>query len=169
VLGKVEGYELVEVRDAEVVTTVRFTPSLDQVGGLVPGEARITWTTAEGADGSWGVALEESVIEPLLPADEGAATAAQAWVDARRACGSPEFERAALVGSPALADRLCDAGDVSLGDVEPLSQADAQTVFRAYGPTATSAARAVRTSGAVDLGVVLIPVGETWTVIAVVP
>ncbi|MEX2659278.1 MAG: hypothetical protein WD232_06255 [Acidimicrobiales bacterium] len=169
VLGPVLAYEVLEVRAAEIVTDVRFEAGLDQVTGLTPGAAKITWTAVEADDGTWGVDLDESVIEPVFPTDDGAAAAARRWADARRACETPGNERSALVGSPALADRLCNAAEVGLSDVEPVAAADAQPIFRSYGPTAANASRVVRVSGPVELGVVLVPIGETWTVIAVVP
>ena len=174
VLAPVTGYEVLEVEEAaddtaEVVTEVRFDPGLDQVTGLTPAAARVTWAASAGPDGSWGVDLEASTIEAVaVPADDVASTV-RAWADDRRACQPSAGERAALVGSPALADRLCDAPEATFGPVESLDPVDAQPVVSAYGPATAAAARIVRLSGPVDLGVVLVAIGETWTVVAVVP
>lgn len=174
VIAPVLSYEVVQVDDAdaddaEVMTDVRFEPGLDQVTGLTPAAARATWVVAEGEDGTWGVALDESTLAPTYPPAEGADEAAREWVGARLACEEPANEHPSLVGSPAVADALCDAAEPTLAAGEPLTAIDAQPVLNAYGQSTASAARLVQLSGPVDLGAVLVPIGDVWTVIAVVP
>lgn len=153
-----------------VTATLRLEPGLDQVVGLTPGEAVVRWDVVEGADG-WGIALETSPFEPVWPDGEGAVPAARAWAEARQRCESPTNERRGLVGSPALADVLCDArGDLEVGGPEALDEVTGQSVFTAFGPEALTVARLVRITGATaDLAAVLVPIGDDWTVIGVLP
>ena len=174
VLAPVTAYELGEVSEGDgvttVVTTVTFEPALDQVTGLTPGEARVAWEVLEAEDGTWGVALDTSAVEPTYPPAEGAGAAARTWVDARQACSEAPNERQGLVGAAPLADALCDAeGELSLGEVSALDDAAASTISTAYGPEAAAAARAVRITGSVELTAVLAPVGDEWSVIGVLP
>ena len=86
VLAPVTGYEVLEVDEAagdttEVITEVRFNPGLDQVTGLTPAAARVTWVTSAGPDGSWGVDLEASTIEAVPVPDDDVATTVRAWAD----------------------------------------------------------------------------------------
>ena len=154
--------------DASVAALVSFKPGLDEVVGLVPTRANVTWVATRGADGAWGVALDSSAIEPIYPSDDGIVPAAQTWLDARRACRTPSNERTGLVGAPALAQPLCGAGAVDVGAVKPLSDVEATPIATAFGAEARSAARVVRLTGASELGVVLVPIGDQWTVIGVV-
>ncbi len=48
---------------SQVVTDVAFTPSLDEVSGLVPGDAIVTWHLVRES-GGWRIALFETVVEP---------------------------------------------------------------------------------------------------------
>lgn len=169
------GYELEPVTpglgEASAVAMVRFEPGLDQVVGLTPGRARVTWDVRQDADGTWGVSLGESTtFEPLYPSADEAGPAARRWADARRACDTPENEYATLVGTRGLAEALCGAsGDVSTGEPAPLGDIEAARFATAFGPETAVAARVVRLRGAVELGAVLAPIGDVWTVIGVVP
>ena len=172
VLAPVLDYEVTDTSEgadaASVVATVTFRASLDQVVGLVPGRAEVTWQAAVGEDGAWGVVLDASQIVPIYPDDDGAADAARRWVDARQGCTTPAEERPGLVGFPSLANDLCDAeGELRTGPVEALDESEATPVLTAFGAEAGGAARVVRVTGSVDLGVVLVPVGDAWTVVAV--
>lgn len=173
VVPPVVEYEIIEQSAVEagretVVAQVTFEPGLDKVVGLTPGEAIVRWDVVEGADG-WGVSVETSVLDPQYPSDDGVVPAAREWVDARRQCRAPDNEHGGLVGSPALADTLCDAGAVDVGEPQALDDVAGQPVFTAFGPEAVTAARFVRVDGAVDLGLVLVPIGSQWTVIGVLP
>ena len=170
------GYELEPVPPSEgaaasAVTMVALEPGLDQVVGLTPARARVTWDVRQGTDGAWGVSLGEgTTFEALHPSDEGAGPAAQRWVDARQRCETPPNEFGGMVGRAVLADALCGAeGELSLGEPGPLGDIDATTFTTAFGPETAEASRLVRISGAVELGAVLAPIGDEWTVIGVVP
>jgi hypothetical protein len=174
-LPPIEGYELVEVGTVEdgralVSTEVRFEPGLDPVIGLTPEEATVEWEVLEGQDGAWGVRLEGSTFAPRYPSEDGVVPAAASWAEARQRCEAPANERGGLVGNPALADQLCDtSGAVDIGEVELLGDADAQPIFTAFGAEAAAAARVVSVDGPASFRVVLVPIGDDWTVVAVLP
>lgn len=156
---------------ATAVSTVTFEPGLDQVVGLTPGRAQVTWDLRQGADGSWGVSMgETTTFEPLYPSEEGVGPAAQRWVTSRQACETPSNEFGGLIGPDALADALCGAdGELELGEPAPLGDIEEATYSTAFGPETAQVVRVVRVSGPVELGVALAPIGDEWTVIGVVP
>ena len=171
----VVGYELDPVvpgaGQATVVALVRFEPGLDQVVGLTPGRARVRWDVRQAPDGSWGLSLGESTtFEPLYPPEEGAGLAAQRWAESRQACEAPANEYPLVLGARGLADALCDApGQVATGDPAPLGDIETARFATAFGPETAEAARVVRVSDPAELGAVLVPIGDDWTVIGVVP
>ena len=128
VVPRILGYELQDqVEDgagrATVTAALTLEPGLDQVTGLTPAEAIVRWDVVEGA-GGWGVSLQTSAYEPVLPDEAGAAPAAQAWAEAHQRCDQPDDEHGLLVGSPALARTLCDAaGAVEVGAPDQLATA----------------------------------------------
>lgn len=154
----------------ETLTAVlALEPGLDQVVGLTPAEAVVRWDVVRGAEG-WGVSLETTVFEPVHPTDDGVVPAATAWAESRRSCKPPTNEHDGLVGSPALARSLCDAdGEVVIGEPGTLDAATAQPFFTAFGTDAVAAARVVRIERPAELAVVLVPIGDDWTVIGVLP
>jgi hypothetical protein len=169
VFPPVVSYEVEEAGPDAFVTTVVFEPGLDPVTGLIPGQARITWDVTTGPEGDMGVALETSLVEPLYPAEEDAVDAARRWADARQACETPSNERS-LIGTPVLAQQLCDAdGSFTLGEPRGLEDFEATPFFTALGAEAVSASRVVRISGPAEFGAVLAPIGDQWSVIGVVP
>lgn len=155
----------------EIITTdVSFEAGLDPVIGLTPAEATVRWDVVQDDEGAWGVALESSAVEPQYPSDDGVVPAAEAWAEARQDCETPANERGGLVGSPSLAKQLCDtSGAVEISEPETLDDAEAQPIFTAFGPEAVGAARVVRLSGPAKFGLVLVPIGDDWTVVAVLP
>ena len=170
------GYELASApqaagAEASAVTMVTLEPGLDQVVGLTPARAEVTWDVRQGADGTWGVSLGDgTTFEAIHPSDEGARPAARQWVDARQRCDAPANEFGGMVGRAALADALCGAdGELSVGEPGPIDDIDATTFSTAFGPETATAARLARVTGAVELGAVLAPIGDEWTVIGVVP
>lgn len=168
-------YELGEVTPVSedqltVSADVTIEAALDQVIGLTPGSATVRWDVVQGNDGFWGVALESSALEPRYPSDDGVVPAAQAWADARQDCEMPANERPGLVGAPPLAGQLCDTtGSVELGGPGALDDAEARPILTAFGPEAAAAARVVRVDGPAAFGLVLVPIGDAWTVVAVLP
>jgi hypothetical protein len=56
----------------EVVTEVAFTPSLDEVSGLFPGRAIVTWRLVHESDG-WRISLAEITVAPRFAGELGVA------------------------------------------------------------------------------------------------
>ena len=174
VLPPVSGYELgeqVPVDDGREVITTRVTlqPGLDQVVGLTAATAVVRWDVVRGEDG-WGVSLESSPFEPVFPSDAGAVPAATSWAESRQRCETPANQFGGLVGSPSLARALCDtSGPVAATGPSPLDEAAGQPIFTAFGSDAFAAARVVRIAGPTELAAVLVPIGDEWTVIGVLP
>jgi hypothetical protein len=131
----------------------------------------VTWDVRQGSDGTWGVVLgDTTTIEPLYPSETGVAPAAEQWVDARQRCETPANEFAGLLGPPQLAEELCGVdGDLTIGAPAPLGDVESNAFSTAFGPETAEIARAVRVSGPVELVAVLVPIGDDWTVIGVVP
>jgi hypothetical protein len=151
----------------EVLVDATLRSQLDEIVGLVPAHARVTWTAVpEGAE--WRVDLSRSRLDPVLPPDADASAAVAQWVQERQGCQTPT-EYGSLVGAPALADALCGAeGDVRTDDARPLDQlADATPVLNAFGPDASTWARVVGVEAPARLDVVVAPVDDRWLVVGV--
>ncbi|MEX0659434.1 MAG: hypothetical protein WD080_09900 [Egibacteraceae bacterium] len=152
---------------AAVVSLVRFEPSLDPSVGLVPARARATWVVVAEGDG-WAVALQESTFEPLHPPEGEAADAVRAWAASHQRC-EPDGEHTVVLGLPALARALCDAGGaVQVGDVERFNEGfDTNSFLASYGEPVLEWARVVPVTEPVELRAVVAPIGQDWTVIGV--
>jgi hypothetical protein len=169
-LAPVTGFELDgEVTggngEARVPTVMSYRSSLDSVVGLVPARARTNWVAVEEDDG-WAVDVVASSQEVLLPPDEDAVQAVQAWASEQQQCGEPEQYSGGLRGRDDLARQLCGAtGDVAATDVGMLQQIDAQPLQNSFGAEVVSWARTVTVEGAVPLRAVVAPVEDRWLVV----
>ena len=155
---------------SQVVTDVAFTPSLDEVSGLVPGDAIVTWHLVRES-GGWRIALFETVVEPRYAPEIAATESARRWVIDRTACIMAEEYEGGLLGNPGLADSLCGAaGPVEVGTAGTARGPDrrcpvrrgVRSGVRSMGPRGDSRVP-------VPLQVVLAPVGVDWIVIGVLP
>ncbi|CAN5914725.1 hypothetical protein BH23ACT10_BH23ACT10_05740 [soil metagenome] len=154
----------------EVTGTLMLEPALDEVVGLVPATADVTWVAVEDASGRWGVDLGASSFEPRYPPEAGAQDAALEWARARQRCERAAEYDEGLVGTTGPADRLCDAaGDIDVGTAQRLDDLDAPPFQAAFGDDVTTWARVVDVTGPVDLRVVLAPIGDDWLVIGALP
>ncbi len=177
ILAPITGYEVQEVDESSegddqvrVVTMVRFKPGLDEVRGLVAERAVVRWAAANGGDGSWGVDLDRTTLEPLHPSDESAPAAVAAWAQAHQACEPAPVWDGNLKGSPALAERLCGAeGRIQVGPPSPLTSVDSGPFLAAFGPGAGDWARVVPVTAPLELRAVVAPIGQEWLVIGVLP
>lgn len=152
---------------AQVTAVVEFEPGLNEVTGLVPGRARVTWETVAEA-GAWRVDLEHSAMEPLYPQDTFAPNAVRAWAQARQDCEPTREWEGTPLGSPALAQNLCGTdGDVQVGEATGLGQIDATEFTSAFGPEVSDWARVVGVTAPVHLRAVVAPLGQDWIVIGV--
>ncbi|MDP9020259.1 MAG: hypothetical protein M3N25_05590 [Actinomycetota bacterium] len=177
ILAPIKGYEVQEVDEpseggdqVRVVTTVRFEPGLDEVRGLVAERAVVRWATANDSDGSWGVDLDGTSVEPLHPSDASAPAAVAAWAQAHQACQRAPVWDGNLKGSPALAERLCGVeGRIQVGPPSPLTSVDSGPFLAAFGPGAGDWARVVPVTAPLELRAVVAPIGQEWLVIGVLP
>jgi hypothetical protein len=153
-----------------VSTLVEFEPGLDEVIGLTPMEAVVTWGLVKEGK-AWRISLGDTAIEPRYPPDAGATEAVRRWVEARRASQPDGEYEGGLLGNPGLAESLCNVGgDVSLGSPGPLEdQVDAAQFIAAFGPEFDLWGRVVPVTSPAQLRVVVAPVGDQWVVIGVLP
>lgn len=154
--------------EATVATRTDLRSSLDEVVGLVPAHAQASWIAVR-EDGGWRVAYSRSSLIPQYPSDALASDAAREWVTARQACHQAAEWPGGLVGSDALARRLCRAHDaVSVGAATQLpDDTNASALAAAFGPDVYAWARLVPVTEPARLELIVAPVGERWLVIGV--
>jgi hypothetical protein len=153
---------------AVATSAVRFEPRLDEIVGLVPERAEVTWAlTAE--DGGWRVALSDSSFTPAYPDERGAVDAARSWASARQSCRTTGEWYGGLLGlaADAYANELCDSrGEIALAPVARLGDGpEAEPFIAAFGAGVLDWARVVPVEAPSPLRVVLAPLGEQWLVI----
>ena len=175
VLAPMTGYELLGTESAEggvaVISAVEFEPSLDEVRGLVPGPATVSWLAVEDQAG-WRVSLEGSSVQWRYPPDDGVVPAAAEWLSSGAACEprSALPPGATFLGTRRdLLDDLCSAGDaVGAGVALQLEDSTVDdALIAAFGPQAGTWARAVTVDGDVPAALVLAPLGGRWEVVDV--
>ncbi|HUG83737.1 MAG TPA: hypothetical protein VMM13_04185 [Euzebya sp.] len=156
---------------ANARTLTGFQATIDPVLGLVAARGRTDWTLQRDAAGLWRVDTDQTRSQPLYPSADGAARTARAWVDARVGCQDTGDLEAGLVGTRALADRLCaedQDGRVTITEVIALTDmAETATLLSEFGPEVFSWARTVTVAATSPFTLVLGPVGEEWRVVAV--
>jgi hypothetical protein len=81
------------------VTEVAFTPSLDEVSGLVPGRAVVTWRLVHESDG-WRISLAGTTVGPRFADESGAPEAARIWLAQRIDCANAEEYEGGLLATP---------------------------------------------------------------------
>lgn len=150
---------------AEVPTLTRYRSSLDPIGGLVPAQARTRWVAVE-EEGGWAVDVLSTSQEPVLPPEDSAVAAVQAWAQGQQQCSGPEQYAAGLRGREDLARALCgSSGAVTATSVAPLAQVDAPPLQNSFGAEVVSWARTVAVEGPVPLRAVVAPVDDRWLVV----
>jgi hypothetical protein len=148
--------------------TVSYVATLDQIGGLVPAHADVTWVVVRER-GNWRVALSESDTQPRYPPESAAAPAARSWVAAQQACTTASQWKGPFLGD-ADSRLLCHVrGDVRVGAVHELDDTQqAESFIAAFGGDVFSWARVVPVSAPAALDVVLAPIGDQWSVIGAI-
>ncbi len=170
VVPTIRGFQLIsdnaEGVRAEVLTDLTLQAGLDQLVGLIPGEAQATWVLVDEA-GEWRVAFSESRITPVFLDDSTTAAGVAEW--AGQSCPRDSGLDLPLLGYPVLADRLCDStGQVTVGGPSPLEDAaEAAPFLAAFGPEVGIWARVVEVHTPVALRAVAAPIGDRWVVIGV--
>lgn len=167
--GFVVGPVVVSGDEATVTAQLDLRASLDEVVGLVPAHAEGSWVSVR-EDGGWRVAYSRSRLVPQYPSEALAVDAAREWMAARQACGTAAEWSGGLVGSTAVARRLCDAdGAVAVGPAARLTDdANASSLSAAFGPDVYAWARVVPVTEPARLDLIVAPVGERWLVIGVI-
>jgi hypothetical protein len=148
-----------------------FEPALDEVRGLVAADATLE-LVAVREDGGWRIAYGQSRLVPRYAPESAAVDAVRQWATARQRCEAPaaELQHVTVVGSPALAERLCRAvGELRVASPRRLgNRPDPSAVLAAFGAEADVWARSLAVSaGSVSLQVVVAPIGDRWQVIGV--
>lgn len=175
VMPPVTGFVIGEVTSfgdgrTAVASTVGFRPSLDEVVGLVPPQAQVTWMVVEADDGTFGVDLEVSAFSPLYVSDATASDAVAAWVTSRQACGRDGEWGGTLLGVVGPVRALCGAsGQITVGEPAALSSFEAAPFTAAFGEDVLAWARQIEVTGAVELRAVIAPIGTEWRVIGALP
>lgn len=159
----------VEGTKAEVLARLSLQAELDQLVGLIPGDAEANWVLVEAPAGEWRVAFTESRVDPVFLDDATASSAVMEWGSTRQSCQPQEDGDLALLGFPTLADPLCGAtGRVTVSAPTRLEDAaDAAPFLAAFGPEVGIWARVVEVQTPIALRVVVAPVGDRWVVIGV--
>jgi hypothetical protein len=108
-------------------------------------------------------------LEPVLPSDQSASTAAQAWAAARQRCEAGAAYAGTLLGQPTFADALCHSSHSYRPDAaEGLDTFRNPTLLlEAFGPDASNFVRVVRLDGPTSFAVALAPLGDAWEVVGV--
>jgi hypothetical protein len=161
-------YQVVRLQGTSVETDVTIEPRLDEVVGYIPARATVTWpTTLE--DGGYRVSLSAAVSEPVLPDDQSAPTAAEAWVTARENCQPGATYPGTLLGQPTFADALChSSGAYRAKTASGLDTFGNPTLLlEAFGPDAPAFVRVVRMDGPTPFDVAVAPLGDDWQVVGV--
>lgn len=154
--------------EVEVPTLTDYESSLDSVVGFVPAQARSNWLAVEEA-GGWAVDVLATRQQPVLPPDDEAVGAVQAWAEEQQRCGSPDQYAGGLRGRDDLAEELCGAsGSVQASMVGSLQQIDAPPFQNSFGAEVVAWARTVEVDGPVPLRAVVAPVDGRWLVIGAI-
>lgn len=150
-----------------VVTALELAPEVSPTLGIVPSRSTTTFLAVQ-EDGRWYVALDRRADQPQWPADTSAGDDLARWLADPTGCDDETFGRDVL-GSPAVAAALCSDSpppSVTSGP-EPLPAPDAMAIVAAFGASAVDVVRVFDVDGALSFRAVLAPLGERWTVVAI--
>jgi len=166
-----DAYTIVEVDGSRVVVDATLTAQVNEIVGVVPGSARVTFDVAEEGGGYY-VSLDDTKFAANYPDETTAASAATAWVVARLGCdttGAGEFG-GSLVGELNLPERLCGitGAPTASGAARLDALTDPTAVLSSFGGGAVDWARVITVEGlegVAPIAVVLAPFGDEWVVI----
>lgn len=170
-LPAVTGFHIDKTSDSVVEVVVDHQPGLDPFVGLSLAHDRERWTVRREG-GRWTVDPEPA-IDPILPDEDKAAGVALQWATAIQKCDSraaaklQALER--LFGSADAAGKLCHSrGALKASKVtDPPNGPDTADLLGQYGGGVLVLSRAVTvTGGPAGVGLILVPIGDDWRVIA---
>ncbi len=164
----ITSYELDTTTTDPIVTEVQLAALVDEINGVVPSAATITWKTVQ-VSGYWFVDLGHSKFVAHYPDEQGAVATALTWVQAQQACDVGPQYAGSLIGQPDLAAGLCHKnGAFTAGAPTTLDTfIDPLAITTAFGPDAPAWARVVTLDGPDRLEVVTAPLGDHWVVVGI--
>ncbi len=166
-------FTILNATDETVVVDARFTPAINEVVGVVPGRAEVTFGV-RSEDGGYRVSLDDTAMRPRFPDRSLAAPVAQSWLTASQACraderASLEYD-GSLLGTLGLVESLCgltgDSRAPRSGTYDELT--DPSIMLSAFGGDAadwTEVATFTGLAGLEKLQVILAPLGDQWVVV----
>ena len=171
-LPAITDFDVVSSEGPKVTAIVRHDPGLDPFVGLRAAQERQVWTAVE-VDGGW-VLDAEPAVTPTFPPPSDAAAGARVWLDAVDRCDTAAATALQAVpvlhGDASVVKQICDGeGPMTTGRVTELAGGlSAQDLVAQYGPETFEWARVVPVSGRErPFSVVLAPIGDRWSVVAV--
>ena len=166
-------FAIAKATDKTVVVDARLTPAINEVVGVIPGHAEVTFEVL-AEDGGYRVSLDDTALRPKFPDRSLAAPIAQSWVTASQGCRSSERSAleydGSLLGTLGLVESLCGVAGATQS---PRSGAfdellDPSIMLSAFGGEAadwTEVATFTGLSGLEKLQVILAPLGDQWVVV----
>lgn len=166
-------FTILEASGETVVVDAQLTPAINEVVGVIPGRAEVTFEVI-AEDGGYRVSLNDTAMQPRFPDRQLAAPVAQSWVTAVQACKSDERSAleydGSLLGTLGLTESLCGiAGTIGTpqsGTYDDLT--DPSIMLSAFGSDAadwTEVATFTGLTGVEKLQVILAPLGDQWVVV----
>ncbi len=166
-------FSIVDETDETVVVEAQLTPAINEVDGVIPGRAEVTFEVLS-EDGGYRVSLDDTAMRPQFPDRSLAAPVAQSWLTASQGCRADEraaFEYdGSLLGTLGLVESLCGiAGTAQTprsGEYDELT--DPSILLSAFGGDAsdwTQVATFTGLTGLEKLQVILAPLGDQWVVV----
>lgn len=171
-LAPITSFRIESTKGDDVTALVDHEPGIDPFIGLHFAHEHQTWHAVK-EQGGWGVDPDPKVV-PILPADEGARTAAVAWGTALQACdndGAAKYQTSpTLLGAsngPAL---LCHAPGPVTASAPSQAPQGPQTadLVAQYTVDILTTVKVVKVSGgAKPFDAFLVPIGDVWKVVSV--
>ncbi|MGH3115993.1 MAG: hypothetical protein ACRDQ2_02560 [Gaiellales bacterium] len=171
-LPKITGFSILDAAGDRATALVEHRPGLDPFVGLSPARERQTW---RGRPERGGYLLDaDPEVEVVLPPDDAAKPAAEAWASAVQGCDEAQARAlqgvATLFGSSRGAASLCrSTGRVRAGAVTRLPPGPISSdIVAQYSTDALVWARVVALDAdRASFHVILAPIADGWKVIGV--
>lgn len=172
-LPAVTDFTVAATSDDTAVATVSHEPALDPFRGLTPGRERQTWNGRKTGAG-W-LLDSDPTVKLVLPSDAAAKEAASQWAGAVQRCdqtGARAFQAVdQLFGDANAASGLC--GSVATVVADGVSRLGAgpssADIVAQYSTDALNWAKVVEVKAPVAFGAVVVPLGDIWRIIGILP
>ena len=170
--AKVTGFHRESVKGPDITMLVEHKAAIDAFVGLQFAREHQIWHTRQES-GGWLVDPDPTV-DPVVPPDASSITAAAAWTAAQQSCDGAAAAKLQAVVTPfgisAGVAGLCHAPGKATVSAPTIARPGPQTadLVAQYGPSVLPFVRKVGVSGlAKPFSLLLVPIGESWLVIAV--